>query len=270
MGSNHKCQQIKDELIGRTGKRALLVEGTSDESFLRIFLDRKFGKEWEKIWVLAEAGNKRKVTELLLQEPGWLGIVDRDEWREEVIDEKQAELNNLFVLPRFCIESYAIEPLELWQALPEKRQSEIAGGFASLESKILENKDQWLRHGVLWAVINPLWFGLRSLGFKEKLLDFTAAQNDDTIKRTLREWHGFLDPDALLQEFGEKLQSVQQLSQPEQFTRWIHGKQFFNVVIHPLLNGYLGQNDAKRRLREIFQTRKLPEDLEPLWRRILP
>ena len=56
MGINHKCQQIKDELIGRTGKRALLVEGTSDESFLRILLDRKFGKEWEKIWVLAEAG----------------------------------------------------------------------------------------------------------------------------------------------------------------------------------------------------------------------
>jgi hypothetical protein len=268
MGWQERRREIKEELIGQTGKQALLVEGADDEFFFRIFLDRKFEKIWENTWVLAGAGNKKTVTEMLVQEPDWLGIVDRDEWREEVIDEKQAELNNLFVLPRFCIESYAIEPIELWQALPEKKRQKIAGGFEALESEILENKGQWLRHGVLWSVINPLWSGLRSLGFKEKLLDFTAAQNDDIIKNILQEWHSYLDPDAILKEFDEKLQNVQQLSQQEQFAKWLHGKQFFYEKIHPVLNKYLGQNDAKNRLKEIFRTRELPEDLKPLWARI--
>jgi hypothetical protein len=229
MGWQERRREIKEELIGQTGKQALLVEGADDEFFFRIFLDRKFEKIWENTWVLAGAGNKKTVTEMLVQEPDWLGIVDRDEWREEVIDEKQAELNNLFVLPRFCIESYAIEPIELWQALPEKKRQKIAGGFEALESEILENKG---------------------------------------IKNILQEWHSYLDPDAILKEFDEKLQNVQQLSQQEQFAKWLHGKQFFYEKIHPVLNKYLGQNDAKNRLKEIFRTRELPEDLKPLWARI--
>ena len=267
-GWDKKRQEIKEKWICNTGKRALLVEGADDKSFFRILLSRKLGAKWERYWVLADAGGKNIVTDILAREPLWLGIVDRDEWREEVIDEKQAELNNLFVLPRFCIESYAIEPVELWQALTEKKRQKIAGGFEALKSEILENKDQWLRHGVLRSVINPLWSGLRSLGFKEKLLDFTAAQNDDIIKNILQEWHSYLDPDAILKEFDEKLQNIQQLSQQEQFAKWLHGKQFFYERIHPVLNRYLGQNDAKNRLKEIFRTRELPEDLEPLWARI--
>jgi len=268
MGWQKTYRRIKEELIGQTGKRALLVEGADDESFFRIFLSRKFGAGWENVWVLASAGNKKAVTDILGQEPNWFGVVDRDEWREDVIDEKQEELNNLFVLPRFCIESYAIDPRELWSALPLKMQKRVHGGFEALESKILQDKEQWLRHGVLWSVVNPLWSGLRSLGFKEKLLDFRAAQDDDTIKETLKKWHRYLDPNALFKEFNEKFQKVKQLSLQNQLAKWVHGKLFFHEKVHPVLNEYLGQNDTKNRLKEIFQTRELPEDLEPLWARI--
>ena len=46
-GWDKRRRQIKEELISRTGKRALLVEGPDDESLFRIFLSRKFGPESE-------------------------------------------------------------------------------------------------------------------------------------------------------------------------------------------------------------------------------
>ncbi len=126
-GWHKRRGQIKEELVGRTGKQVILVEGPDDESLCRIFFSRKFGPEWENTWVLTSAGNKKIITDILVQEIGWLGIVDRDEWHEEVIANKQDELGNLFVLPRFCLESYAIDPGELWQALPEGMQSKKSG-----------------------------------------------------------------------------------------------------------------------------------------------
>ena len=177
------CRQIKEELIGQTGKQALLVEGTGDVSFFRILLTRKLGANWESGWVLADVGNKKTMTDILAQKTAWLGIVDRDEWTDELITAKQEELRNLFVLPRFCMESYAVDPDELWEALPPKIQGRVAGGLDGLKTEILRDKDKWLRHGVLWSQINPLWSGLRALGFKEKLLGFDVAQEDHLIKK---------------------------------------------------------------------------------------
>ena len=91
-GWQKRRREIKEELIGQTGKRGLLVEGTDDVSFFRILLSRKLGAEWESDWVLSDVGSKKIATDILAQETDWLGIVDRDEWREEVIDEKQNEL----------------------------------------------------------------------------------------------------------------------------------------------------------------------------------
>lgn len=117
-GWQKRHSEIKEKLIAQTGKRALLVEGTDDVSLFGILLTRKLGAGWETGWVLAYTGKKEFVVDILAQENDWLGIVDRDEWTDEVITEKQRELTNLFVLPRFCIENYAIDPDELWEALP--------------------------------------------------------------------------------------------------------------------------------------------------------
>lgn len=260
--------EIKEALIGRTGKRALLVEGTDDVSLFRILLSRKFEAEWESAWVLAEGGSKKIITDILAQENNWMGIVDRDEWTDEAIAEKQGELANLFILPRFCMESYAVDPDELWEALPPKMQGQVAGGLDGLKTEILRDKEKWLRHGVLWSAINPLWSGLRALGFKEKLLNFDVAQDDYIIKETLKEWHGYLDPDRIFQSFADKLNQVSGLPVKEQLHKWIHGRQFFLEQVHPVLNKYLGQSDAQSRMIEIFRSLALPEDLEPLWSRI--
>jgi hypothetical protein len=261
--------KIREELIGQTGKRALLVEGTDDVSLFRILLLRRWGAEWESDWVLADVGSKNIVPDILAQETDWLGIVDRDEWTDEVISAKQDELENLFVLPRFCMESYAVDPDELWEALPQKMQGKVAGGLEVLTGEIMRDKEKWLRHGVLWSAVNPLWSGLRALGFKEKLLGFDVAQNDIIIKETLKEWHGYLDPDQIFQSFTDKLNQGSGLSVKEQLHKWIHGKRFFLDHVHPVLNSYLGQCAAQTRMIEIFRTCALPKDLEPLWKRMV-
>jgi hypothetical protein len=264
-GWQKRHSEIKEKLIAQTGKRALLVEGTDDVSLFRILLTRKLGAGWENDWVLAYTGKKEFVVDILAQENDWLGIVDRDEWTDEVITEKQRELTNLFVLPRFCIENYAIDPDELWEALPPKMQGKVVGGLNALKSEILRDKVKWLRHGVLWSVINPLWSGLRALGFKEKLLKINAVQDNDTIKITLTEWHDYLEPGKVFQSFVEKLNQVSVLPEKDQLHRWIHGKQFFSGHVHSVLNNYLGQHDAQSRKIDIFRSCVLPQDLNPLW-----
>jgi hypothetical protein len=260
-------KEIKEELIGRTGKRALLLEGRSDVDFFRILLKRRLD-HWETEWELADCGNKTKVLNILAEETDWLGVVDRDEWTEAVLAEKRAEIPNLFVLPRFCIESYAVDPEELWPAIPPALRDRVSDGREGLRREILSDIERWLRHGVLWSEINPLWSGLRSLGFKEKLLGFDVAQDDAQILETLKEWHDHLDPDRIFGIFSEKMERVANLSPTEQLHRWVHGKHFFHEHVHPVLNRFLGQTDSSKRLNEIFGSRDIPDDLETFWDRI--
>ncbi len=268
-GWDKRYRKIREEFIGQTGKRALLVEGPDDEALFRIFLSRGINADWERHWVLVNTNNKEMLTHILAEENKWLGIVDRDEWTDEIIEKKQAELDNLFVLPRFCLESYAIDPNELWTALPPAMQDRVTGGREALSVEILLEKEKWLRHGVLWTKVNPLWSGLRTLGFKERLLDFATAQNDAAIQETLNSWHNYLESDAIFRAFTEKLDHVSQLPEMDQLRKWIHGKQFFLKRVHPVLNRYLGQTDSQTRMKDIFRTTELPDDLDALWSRLL-
>ncbi|MEA3340596.1 MAG: hypothetical protein U9R15_11570, partial [Chloroflexota bacterium] len=175
-----------------------------------------------------------------------------------------AKLSNLLVLPRFCLENYLIVPDELWAAFPTTRQDRITGGLAQLRTELLVEKDKWIRHGVLWSVINPLWSGLRALGFKEALLDVTVAQDDNEIKRTLDEWHDYLEPQNIFDEFQRRLANVRQKSEFEQLSLWVHGKNFFRSHVHQVLNRLLDQSSIQDRRMNIFKALE-PNDLEPVW-----
>lgn len=267
-GWRKRRDEIKETQVEETGKRVILVEGTDDVSIYGILMDRKFGSGFESNWVVTHAGNKKIILDILSEENTWLGLIDRDEWSEDVILEKQDQLQNLVVLPRFCMESYLIEPDELWNALPENQRNKIAGGPEQLRGELLIEKDKWLRHGVLWSIINPLWQGLRSLGFKEALLDFDNAQDDERIQVQLEQWHNFLDPNQIYTRFKDRLRDVAERDETEQITRWVHGKMFFETHVNQVLNRLLGQRSPQDRKRDIFQTRELPEDLTSLWERI--
>ncbi len=268
-GAEKRRNEILEKDIGQSGKRVFLVEGEDDVEAYRLLLTKKFGGDFEKKWAITYAGGKELVTGILEKEPSWLGLVDRDEWTSETIREKRRELDNLEVLPRFCLESYLIYPAELWEVLPKAQQNKIDGGQKRLEDDILAEKDKWLRHGVLWSVANPLWGELRERGFKEALLKFDTAQNDHEILSKLEEWHDVLDPDKRNEEFHKLLEKAKTESVFEQITLRIHGKMFFKEHVNNILNRLIKQVKASVRKKGIFKELKLPDDLEPLCRKLI-
>ncbi|MDM8521792.1 hypothetical protein QUF80_00310 [Desulfococcaceae bacterium HSG8] len=265
-GAETRRQEIIDQYIGGTGKRVFLVEGEDDKNAFSEMLEKKFGNEFENKWAVAPAGGKTLVLGILAKEPGWIGMVDRDEWAEDTINEKKAEYPNLNILPRFCLENYLIEPVEIWGALPEIQKNKIRGGFEQLRTEILTDREKWVRHGVLRTIINPLWDGLIARGFQGDLLDFDNAQDDNNIKNTLRKWHDFLNPDMLFQTFEEKSDMVRKKSVFEQISLWIDGKEFFTSHVHNVLNRLLGQKSEDERKKLLFRGRTLPDDLDFLWK----
>ncbi len=260
-------EEIRERHVGNTDKRVLLVEGTDDVEAYGSLLERRL-PGWENHWGIAHAGNKLFILSILAAETDWLGLVDRDDWSDERIDQEQENLPNLCVLPRFCLENYLIDPDELWASLPEKQHAKVGDGLVQLRSKLLVERDKWVRHGVLWSVINPLWSGLRTLGFKERLLDVHNAQDDDFIRNTLNEWHEFLNPDHIFSQFQDLHSEVVGKSETEQLHRWVHGKQFYESVVHPVLNRLLGQVSVATRRTRLFQGLPIPEDLGFLWERL--
>lgn len=237
MSANSKTiQNIQDTA---QHKSVFVVEGSDD---VKIWQHCSLhNPTWETTWYIAQAGNKKKVLDWLQQQNAWFGSVDKDEWAPEKIDELAQSMPNLCILPRFCIENYLIVPTELWQAIPNKQQSKITGAYDEFAEILLQDLDRYLQHGVLWHIINPLWEGLRSKGFKEDLLTVEHANDLVYIQAKLREWHDFLNPQHIENKRIELLNQVR-TKQPEiQLCQNIHGKFFFENVVCPNLNHWFGQ-----------------------------
>ncbi len=262
-----RIRDIREQQVGNSKKRVLLLEGEDDVQAFSVFL-RETHPDFDKDWVLASAGKKQHVIEILAQEPDWLGLVDRDEWSDERIFEISKEIENLIFLPRYCIENYLILPNELWLALPPKQREKVPEGETQLEIMILKDIDRWVSHGVLWSVINPLWEGLRSLGFKDKLLDPAVSLDHEAISITLSDWHQFIEPNEIMRRFQVKLDYVTGLSLSEQLAQHVHGKKFYEDVIDKSLNQLLGQKSSSERKKSIFRTLRVPSDLDNVWERM--
>ncbi|HIE00284.1 MAG TPA: DUF4435 domain-containing protein [Thiotrichaceae bacterium] len=273
--TNDSFEKIRDEKVGNTGKKVLLVEGKDDADAYSELLNRKFFKcstKWEEKWIVTHAEGKQKVIDILKasNEPTWLGLIDRDEWSAEQIEQEQDTLPNLLVLPRFCLENYLICPDELWEALSKNQQAKLTEGFPQFKAKILIDKDQWVRHGVLWSIIKPLWDGIINLGFQKALLDFNNAQDNDKIQEKLNEWHEFINPKDIFKDFETRLKKVMEKDEAEQLKRWVHGKQFYRQHVTQVLNRFLGgkQENPEARRRQILKTCPLPNDLDFLYQRM--
>ncbi|MGI9283095.1 MAG: hypothetical protein ACR2PX_26155 [Endozoicomonas sp.] len=266
--SSKRIRQIEEQLIGGTGHRVLLVEGPDDVDAFSAWLTRSFEAVWENQWVVTYAGKKTLVLEILEQRPEWLGVVDRDEWSNEGIAEREQRHTNLMILPRYCIENYLIVPQELWDALPPVQQEKVQGGYETFEQKITSDLERWVKHGSLWAAVNPLWEGLRALGFKEALLAPEIVENDQVVRQKLEEWHSFLEPGSIYQNYQQKLNAAKTLEPSDQLRRCVHGKKFYDTVVNSVLNDLLGQMQSSERQRAILRKLAVPEDLQPLWQRM--
>ena len=262
--------KIRERVVGSQNKGVFLLEGPDDVEAFRILLQR-FLPGWEQKWGIDHAGGKRHVVEILELEPDWLGLVDRDEWDQAVINANTQQQPNLLVLPRFTMENYLINPAELWQAIPPDRQAGLQGGQASLDAAIQPNLPQFLRHGALWKVVTPLWSGLRALGFKEALASedsLATAQNDVEVQRILGDWDVFLDSARIFSEFQTQVQSATTASISDQYAQWVHGMLFWKAVVNSAMNRLLGQMEAGERRKKIFQKLSLPADLQPILNRL--
>jgi len=259
-----RIQRIKTQLVGNTGVRVLLLEGPDDVDAFRIFLDRQFAA-WEQSWHLEPAGGKKAVLDMLAKEPTWLGVVDQDEWTVQVMTARLAGLPNLSVLPRFCLESYLVDPAELWAAFPVKQQAKIPGGLAQLAQEIEAGLAEWIRQAALWHEVRPLWTRLRDLGFPDDVLGSPPMPDDAALTLLFKGWHDALDATAVLARVKAREQQLHTLQKQELYAKWLYAKAFYPVV-HPVLNRLLGQKDSGVRRNAIFRTRSLPADMQPIWR----
>ncbi|RKT46842.1 DUF4435 domain-containing protein [Thiocapsa rosea] len=261
--------RIRQELIGSQPKQAFLVEGADDKEAFRILLER-FAPGWEQRWAIAAVGNKRQLLELLMLEPEWIGLVDRDEWDQAAIDARVAEQPNLLVLPRFCLENFLIHPSELWQAIPPTRQAAVAGGERAFCAEMETHLPDYRRHAALWKVVTPLWSGLRALGFKEALASeesLVTAQNDAEIQRVLGKWDALLDPARIFAQFQSQCGAAEAASTDDQYSHWVHGKHYWKKVVNPAMNRILGQMDEGERRKKILRKLQPPADLQTILER---
>jgi len=177
---------ILQQQVAATGVQALVVEGDDDRLVVEALLDKVAPGTWATQWCVGIAGKKQHTLQIVDDQTTWLGLVDRDEWSDNAAtaaSQAPSRAGRLHVLPRFSMESYFVDPVELWAALPMIQQQSLNGGQQALDAAITNDLDSWLRHGALWHTVNPLWDGLRALGFKETLLNHANAQNDAVIQQ---------------------------------------------------------------------------------------
>ncbi len=257
-------------LINPAGsRRALVVEGDDDKVFIERQLDTAH-PSWRAKWIVGAATGKSRVLDMLNLEPTWLGLVDADEWDSSTITQLTAKLPGLHVLPRYCMESYYILPSEVWPLLTASEQAQITGGYTAFEAAMLAPLASWVRHGVLWQVVNPLWAGLKAKGFKDALLDITAAQSDQVIQTKLREWDAYLDSTTLFNDFQVRLASASSpaLSNEQKLATLVHGKSFFRAHVSVTLNQFLkplNAEPAEYWLTELTKNSPAHSDFAPLW-----
>ncbi len=96
---------IEIETLAR-GLPVLLVEGEEDETWLGHFLDAHAWDWRSRLYVALADGKRRVIQAVTGHRPAWIGIVDRDDWREADIQAAANRSDHLHILPRFCVESY--------------------------------------------------------------------------------------------------------------------------------------------------------------------
>ncbi|MCD8475421.1 MAG: hypothetical protein LRY40_01465, partial [Shewanella fodinae] len=151
----------------------------------------------------------------------------------------------------------------------KSNSKKIQGGVEALLASISAALPLWRQHGALWFVINPLWDGLRALGFKERLLDIQYADDENAIKQALNDWHQFLSPELIWDDYQARLSQVIGWSETQQLHLGVHGKQFFPRVVHAVLSRLLGENIKASELQTRLLQRAIPPaDLQPLWQKM--
>ncbi len=245
----------------------LLVEGPGDIVILSHFLD-KHCPDWGLQVFIAQAGGKPEVIRGLKHRQQWIGIVDRDEWSHAKVDEVQKQTPRLFVLPRFCIESFFCVPGKLWPAV-SRYSSAADKDRERFEQLVLGALPDWVAHGAMWRVLRVRAAGVRSRDVFPHALQESPVTDEDEIRRVLETWQGYLDSESILNEYRAERKKGLALPIDEQLTRYVVGDKFFRQVVTPALDELFGASDKNwlERLRD--GQIQPPPDLTALFDEIL-
>ena len=244
-------------------KKVLVVEGPTDIQMLNLMLDKPEFKRENPMsrWILGAAGGKSQVLKCLERQSDWHGLVDRDAWTEEEIRRAIQRYPNLHLLPRFCLENFLIDPAEIYPALKDLHLLPPGCSERTLASKIEAALPHAIAHGALWRVIQPLYDGLMARGFNGVLLDFEREFERREIYEQIDEWHRYLSPAPLMDNYELRLKEGRALSKEQALRTWIHGKSFWRHVVLPALENPERRVSPERMLRLILRAMTLPEDL---------
>lgn len=219
------------------GLPVVLVEGVDDIALYAHFFDQH-APGWDRRFIIKAAGGKRPLwAALTSHRPGWIGIVDHDEWDSDRIAEAVAMSQRLNALPRFSIESYFCHPDDLWAAIPPVRRAQLPDRRL-FDQPIYDQLTAWVRHGALWRVLRSLY---RQTDFPEELERGPVPVDDDLshdarVQQILADWHQNLVPSRMMAAYHAELQSARQRPADDQIRTYVHGKKFYRQVVVPVLN----------------------------------
>jgi hypothetical protein len=252
-----RIRSIEDEAAHLS---VLLVEGQDDQIIYEYFFDMCY-PGWDAHFRIDAVEGKPHVLNGVGYREDWIGLVDRDDWSDEIFAAMLLNKPNLKGLPRYCIESYFCDPQELWRVLPDTLKNRVGNDPTRLSQPILDVLPDWVAHGAMWRVLRRIDAGNRH----PKALDDQPVTDKAKIISLLRAWHTQINPDIVLTKYDEELKLGSSLPLDEQLHVYIHGKKFFRMVVLQTLD-HLFSNPGKSTWLEEFRKWKIqpPPDLIPL------
>lgn len=227
------------ELLSTYGlKPLILVEGDEDASLydrLLTLLD----PDWRNHFEIEPVGGKTRVFQGCRRVAAWRGLVDRDEWAEDRLNDSLRQTPNVQVLPRFTAQNYWIDPDDLWGLIPASVRASYSGVQAQLRADIEAQRADWTAHGAMWRVMLRRQVGLGDLRFPRELMD-APVTDEGEITAILTRWHDHFKPEDIMAEYRVERDAVLARAQSEQYAQVIHGKRFFRQVVTLAMNRAFG------------------------------
>jgi hypothetical protein len=266
-----------DSLREKVGSKAvLLVEGSPDatavEKWLSL-LDPDFGS---KLLVRhaddegrdREHGGTDRVKKGLRHQPDWWGLVDSDERTDPEIAADKDEFPRLRFLPRYCLESFFIDPVEVWNLLPAIHREAQPELETSLKEAVEHNLDRWVAHFAIWRTLREREQRLRKeLNFPQGVVQKVLSQfpiTRENLVESLEPWHAHFDPQGICDEYDALVFQSNQVGPVDRLRRYVHGKHFLNRVVVQVLNLLENKSAAAWMADLVAATTIVPPDLEPI------
>lgn len=237
------------------GKIVLLVEGETDRTCIETALE-SYAVEWSKHVFVIAVGGRTKVLEVLKtgtlfgelklpQPPARIfGLIDRDVWTDQDVQDQQTRIPNLHVTEGWCLENSLLlnQHGQVLSALEPVEFSEWADGY-TLAWAIQNTIDAYpIKSGKLYGPVRPLrvdWTNHEQIvSIVQPLIPAGAQQLADALL-----------PSTVVASAASRRRTLGASGREEVVLKAIHGKYFLKAnPVRALLRKY-GSDTDKIRLR---------------------